>query len=77
MSIPTFDVIYLYPHSFEVFVRLQDKQKLRFKHKFPYVHYQYENKLLSVSLSCYLRIDSVVHNSSKRFMQYYTEGKKR
>ena len=67
MSIPTFHVIYL---------PWQDKQKFRIKYKFPYVHYQYENKLLSVCLSCYLRVDSVVHDSSKQFIRYYTEGKK-
>lgn len=73
MSIPTFDVIYLCSHSFEVFVPCQDKQNFKFDYKFPYIHYSYENNLLSVCLSCYLKVDSVVHDSTKWFIRYFIE----
>ena len=77
MSIRTSDEIYFCPQSFEVFVSCQDKQKFRYKYEFPYVHYEFENKLLSVCLSCYLKVDSSVQESSKWFIRCFTEGKKK
>ena len=77
MSIHTSDEIYFCPHSFEVFVSCQDKQKFRYEYEFPYVHYEFENKLLSVCLSCYLKVDSCVQDSSKWFIRYFTEENKK
>ena len=51
MSVHTSNEIYFCPHSFEVFVFSQDKQKFRYEYEFPYVHNEFENKLLSVCLS--------------------------
>ena len=78
MSIHTSNKIYFCPQSFEVFVSCQDKQKFKYEYeyKFPYIHYKFENKLLSVCLSCYLNVDSCVQESSKWFIRYFTEEKK-
>ena len=42
MSIHTTGEIYFCPHSFEVFVSCQGKQKFRYEYEFPYVHYEFE-----------------------------------
>ena len=77
ISITTFDEIYFCPYSFDIFGLCQDKQKFGFEYKFPYFHCEVENKLLSVCLSCYLKIDSWIQDSLNWFIWYFTEEKKR